>query len=71
MALTSGEFMTVTKSMESPQASSSNSKKLVLPITGGSSFELSNKNKGKKPREGYNMRVFRGLTSKPNGLISQ
>jgi hypothetical protein len=43
-----GGFMTTTKSMESHQALSSNSKKLVPPITGGSTFKPSNKKQIKK-----------------------
>jgi hypothetical protein len=39
---------TMTKSMASHQASSSTLKKLVLPNTGGSSFELNNKKEKKE-----------------------
>jgi hypothetical protein len=45
---TSYKFTATTKSVESPQASSSNMKKLVFPITRGSSFEPSNKKYSKE-----------------------
>jgi hypothetical protein len=72
---TSGDFTTTTscitmKRMASHQASSSTLRKLVLPITRGSSFKPSNKKQKKETKKGYNMWVSKDPTSRPRGLIS-
>jgi hypothetical protein len=45
--------------------------KLVLPITGGSSSEPTDKKQKKRHKEGYNMLEYKNPSSNPNGHTFQ